>query len=209
MNPHDERLVFVDLETAGIKQTSPITQIAAVAVDRSLSDLESFEVKIQFDMSKASWASLRTNHYDAEVWREHAIPAKRAAVDFSKFLRRHATVDIVSPNNSVFQLAQLVAHNSSFDGPFLKAWFDRLGVFMPASYRVFCTMQRAFWLIHERQDLTPPSDYKLLTLCEYFGVQFHRDEAHNAFADVRATAALYRAIRKVEQNPRLQLSSSA
>ena len=76
MNPTDERLVFVDLETAGTEATSSIIQIAAIAVGRTLDELENFEVKIQFDKSKASWASLKTNHYDARVWREYAIPAR-------------------------------------------------------------------------------------------------------------------------------------
>ena len=70
-------------------------------------------------------------------------------------------------------------------------------------------MQRAFWLFHERQDLTPPCDYKLLTFCESFSVPFRAAEAHDAFADVRATVALYRAMTNAEQIPQQQLSVSA
>lgn len=86
----------------------------------------------------------------------------------------------------------LVAHNGNFDGPFLAAWYRRLGMFMPATHRVFCTMQRALWLFHEDRSLTPPDDYKLLTLCQYFGVPLVASDAHDALNDVRATLALYR-----------------
>ncbi len=43
------RLVFVDLETAGLSVWRPIIQIAAVAVTSSLEEVETFEAKIAFD----------------------------------------------------------------------------------------------------------------------------------------------------------------
>ena len=89
-------------------------------------------------------------------------------------------------------VAQLVAHNAEFDGVFLREWFERLGLFLPASYRVFCTLHRAMWLFHENRSLTPPADFKLGTLCRYFDVPLRPDEAHDALTDVRATVELYR-----------------
>lgn len=89
-------------------------------------------------------------------------------------------------------VAQLVAHNAEFDGTFLREWFERLGLFLPASYRVFCTLHRAMWLFHENRSLTQPSDFKLGTLCSYFGISLPLQEAHDALADVRATVELYR-----------------
>ena len=49
------------------------------------------------------------------------------------------------------------------------------------------------WLFHEQKILTPPTDFRLRTLCEYFGVQLRDEDAHNALNDVRATVGLYRA----------------
>lgn len=91
-------------------------------------------------------------------------------------------------------VAQLVAHNAEFDGAFLRKWFERLRLFLPASYRVFCTLHRAMWLFHEDRLLTPPNDFKLGTLCQYFGVALRASQAHDALADVRATVELYRRI---------------
>jgi DNA polymerase III epsilon subunit-like protein len=55
-----------------------------------------------------------------------------------------------------------------------------------------CTKQRALWLFAEDKSLTPPADYKLGTLCQYFGVPLSADDAHDALADVRATVGLYK-----------------
>src|SRR5690606_19414388 len=125
-----------------------------------------------------------------DLWKRVGVNPREAAAGFAEFLRRHATVDVQSTSGRVFQVAQLVAHNSQFDGPFIQKWFERQGVYLPASYRVFCTMQRAMWLFSEQKDLTPPDDYKLGTLCQYFGVPLRKEEAHDALQDVRATVGL-------------------
>ena len=96
-----------------------------------------------------------------------------------------------------YHLAQLAAHNADFDGPRLRNWFRRQKEFLPASRRVLCTLQRAMWLFHEETTLTPPADYRLATLCEYFGVPFGEDEQHDALADTRATVAVYRAMAEI------------
>jgi DNA polymerase III epsilon subunit-like protein len=50
------------------------------------------------------------------------------------------------------------------------------------------------WYFHEHQERPLPSDFKLATLCQYFGVAFHAASAHEALADVSATVSLYRAL---------------
>lgn len=60
---------------------------------------------------------------------------------------------------------------------------------------MLCTKQRALWLFDEDKSLTPPSDFKLGTLCQYFGVRLKEHEAHEAMADVKAMFGLYRAMR--------------
>lgn len=193
MDAAEERLVFFDLETAGLVEDSAIIQIAAIAVNSHLRELDSFETKIRFDIAGPSTDALAKNSFEPTVWKRLARRRDEAAKRFADFLRQHATVDMVSARTGKpYQLAQLVAHNAAFDGPMLQAWYQRRGMFLPASRRVFCTMQRALWLFHEHQDMTPPTNYKLGTLCEYFGVELKDDEAHDAVADVRATVELYR-----------------
>jgi DNA polymerase III epsilon subunit-like protein len=193
----EELLIFCDLETAGLEPgRHPIIQIAAVAVDSELCELESFEIKIRFADAEADPNSLSANHYSKELWKREAVEPAKAAKQFSRFLRRHATIDMLSRDGKAYRIAQLVAHNGErFDGPFLHAWYRKLGLFCPARYMVLCTKQRALWLFDEDKSLTPPTDYKLQTLCEFFGVHLPAEDAHDAFNDVRATVELYRAIK--------------
>ena len=190
----DERLVFVDLETAGLEPWRPIIQIAAIAVDSNLRELERFEAKLEFNARFADPRALRKASYSPSRWKQEAQASSVVMRHFSQLLRRHATVDQVSCNGAPFTVAQLVAHNSVFDGAFLQAWYERFAEFLPASPRVFCTLQRALWLFEEEKSLTPPPDFTLRTLCHYFGVSLRAGDAHDALNDVRATVELYRAI---------------
>lgn len=198
-----DRLVYVDIEACGRQTWRPIMQIAAIAVDNAYRELEVFEEKIRFDEQQAVQWTLRKRHYSRVRWNREARRDRDVAVDFGAFLTRHATVDVETSNRRPFAVAQLVAHNAEFDGPFLRMWFERMGLFFPGGYRVFCTMQRAMWLFHEDQSLTPPTDFKLGTLCRYFGVPWSDEMAHDALADVRATVGLYRVISSRSQRSRL------
>lgn len=200
---HDERLVFVDLETGGLETWRPIIQIAAIAVTSSLREIETFESKLRFEPRFVDPKSLSKNSYSRERWSREAQPAREVAIGFAAFLRRHATVDVSAAGRGGYQVAQLVAHNAGFDGPFLQAWFGRMGLFLPGHLRVLCTVQRAVWLFHEDKSLTPPTDFKLGTLCQYFDVPLRPEDAHDALNDVRATVALYRAMHTFQTQRRI------
>ncbi len=200
MNVISEETVYVDIESAGLEFIRPIIQIAAIAVDSSLDELESLELKIRFNEANADPKSLSKNKYDPRIWKREAMDRREAARTFARFLRRHARFEVRSENGKRFKLAQLAGHNAErFDGPFLHAWSRRQRVFCPARYMTFCTKQKALWLFEQDKSLTPPSNFKLGTLCEYFGVRLRKDEAHDALNDVRATVELYRAMRAHEQ----------
>jgi DNA polymerase III epsilon subunit-like protein len=208
MSPFPSKIVFFDLETAGLDyRRHPIIQIAAIAVGPDLVPLDTFEVKIRFDLAKANRNSLRKNHYCRGTWANEAVEPLYAARRFARFLRRHATAPVLASDGTKRYSAQLAAHNAAFDGPFLQAWYAKLGVFLPARRHVLCTMQRALWHFGERPASRQPRDYKLATLCQHFGVGFHAAAAHEALADVTATLALYR--RMVAADARLPLALSA
>jgi DNA polymerase III epsilon subunit-like protein len=197
MSPASQKSVFIDLETAGLNpKRHPIIQIAAIAVDDHLEPVEAFEAKVRFKECDANRNSLRKNHYHRGVWAREAHEPEEVARDFAAFLRRHATVPMLASDGRPYQVAQLVAHNATFDGAFLQAWYERLHIFVPARYQVLCTLQRAMWYFQEHKEEPLPADFKLATLCHYFGVAFHAASAHEALADVSATVALYQAIRR-------------
>jgi DNA polymerase III epsilon subunit-like protein len=177
-----------------VKRRRSILQIAAIAVSRSLIEQEAFEAKIRINEQLTPPDLIRNRHFDRNRWRREARHPKSVAYEFGKFLGRHATAEVAGADRRRMIVAQLVAHNAEFDGPFLREWFERLGLFLPASYRVFCTLHRAMWLFHEHHALTPPPDFKLSTLCHYFAIPLPPQEAHDALADVRATVELYRRI---------------
>ena len=190
--PPEERLVFVDIELAAVGRRRAILQIAAIAVSRSLVEQESFEAKIRLDESKFRPMSVRNRHFDLAQWRHEGRSPKAVACDFARFLTRHASAVVPGADGRPLIVAQLVAHNAEFDGVFLREWFEGLGLFFPASYRIFCTLHRAMWHFHEDRAMMPPRDFKLGTLCRHFGVPFNDYEAHDALTDVRATVELYR-----------------
>lgn len=191
----DERLIFVDIETAGLETYRPIIQIAAMAVDSDLKMLEEFDERIRFRSEDADPISLNKNCYCSKLWQRVGVSPNRAINKFASFLRRHATVDQISNRGRAYQVAQLIAHNANFDGPFLREWYRSQNVYFPASPRVFCTMQKAMWFFEENKHLTPPENYKLETLCQYFGVKLGPQRAHDAYFDVVATLEIYRQMR--------------
>lgn len=190
--------MFVDIELGRVRRQRTILQIAAIAVSGSLDELEAFEAKLQIDERRTPSGLIQNRHFDRDRWDREARHPKVVAYEFSRFLRRHSATEITGSNRRRMVVAQLVAHNAEFDGPFLRKWFDQLGMFMPASYRVFCTLHRAMWLFQENPSWEPPADFKLGTLCRYFGIPFDPRDAHEAAADVRATVELYRRMIGIE-----------
>jgi DNA polymerase III epsilon subunit-like protein len=198
----EQRFVFLDLETGGPNpKRHPIIQVAAVATDSALQPLEAWQAKIAFSVKTANHHSLRKNHYHSGIWAREAREEPEVARELAEFLRRHASLERLSSAGETYRVARLVAHNSAFDGAFLEEWFRRVGVFLPASRQVLCTLQRAMWYFAERPGLKPPRDFKLATLCEYFGVAFHAAAAHEAVADVTATVGLYQALTQADGHP--------
>ena len=190
----NQKLVFVDLEVGGPNpKRHPIIQLAAIAVDEHLAVLEAFEAKIRFNLKCANAYSLRKNSYHSGVWAREAREPQDVARDFAKFLRRHASVSALSSQGERYEVAQLVAHNAAFDGPFLSEWFQRLGVYLPAKRQLLCTLQLALWRFAISGE-KPPANFQLATLCAHFGVPFHAAKAHDALGDVAATVQLYRAL---------------
>lgn len=186
-------LVFFDLETGGLNpKTDAVTQIAAVAVDEDLQELESFEAKVIFGTLEGKRAALNRRKYDPEVWAREGRRADEVAWAFRRFLERHASIERMTRRGPPLRLAQAAGHNAGeFDWPFLQEWYRRQGIFCPIAHNVLCTLQRAQWWFLEHPDVTPPENLKLGTLCEYFGIPLG-DDAHDALADVRATVSLYR-----------------
>lgn len=194
--PEDARrpIVFFDLETGGVEPKHPDIQLAAVAVDlETWEELAQFERKIRFNVQDADPEALRINHFDLTVWDEQAWPEGSVASSFSKFLNSFRSVTHISKRTGKpYTVAKLAGHYAAdFDGPRLKRLFQRHDLFLPADPRIRCTVQRALWWFEETGKKLP-ENFKLATLCEYFGIP--TPEAHEALADVRCAVSLARAM---------------
>jgi DNA polymerase III epsilon subunit-like protein len=184
--------VYFDLETGGVEPGNPNIQVAAVAVDnRTWRELGVFEKKIQFLESECDPEALKINHYDPKVWEREAVPERAALYAFSKFLDQYKWIEFISKRtNKPYYCAKLCGHNAAtFDGVRIKYAFKRHDMFLPADPRVRCTAQRAIWWFDEHD--IKPADYKLGTLCEYFGITAD-GQAHDALTDVRLDVQLAR-----------------
>lgn len=189
-------VVIFDLETSGLQMDKhAIIQIAALAVDfRTLVVLDEYERKVQFQLAQADLEALEKNCFDKEIWRKEAVPPLQVCEEFSGFLRSHAALEMTSKRTGKpYRVAELCGHNSDrFDMPFLMTWFKRLGKFMPAYPAALDTCQLSRWHFKHHPVATPPSDFRLETLCRYFGIE---GEWHDARDDARGVLELIRCLR--------------
>ncbi len=204
-----DRLVFFDLETGGLEPgRHPIIQFAGVAVDaKSFEELDALEVKIHFDPDACEPDALRLNSFNADTWQREAVLPGEAETRISSFLKRHATVEMVSRKGKPYRVAQLVGHNAaSFDFPFLSAWYRARDAFLSASFSVLDTLQLARWHFLHTSGAAPKS-MRLGDLCEFFDIP--AVEAHDALSDVRATAQVCRQLLARFVSPRALTQAEA
>lgn len=173
-----------DIETAGLELHHPVIQFAAVALE-DFEEVESIEVKIQFDIAKADPEALKLNSFDPKVWGDEALPEFLAVANVADFLIRNAHHEMKSKRTGrQYWVARLAGHNAAgFDGPRLQAMFKRHGAFLPAHPQILDTLQLALWKSRAALD-----SYKLSDLCKTFGID--STGAHDALADVRMCAKL-------------------
>ena len=181
-------LVFFDTETAGLKDTHPTIQLAAIAVDSGWNVLESFNMKIKFNEADADPEALRMNHYDSGIWAEEAKPEPVVVAAFDSFLQSYKSVEMVSKRTGrPYTVARLAGHNVvTFDMPRLKRMYGER--FMPAHPAELDTYQLAMWYFYDKGDGHAPVDLKLQTLAGWFGIE--AGDAHDALADVRISIAV-------------------
>ena len=183
-------IVYFDLETGGLNgKVHPLIQIAAIAVDEDFNEVETFEAKIRFKEENADPLALAGNNFDPLVWQKEARGPVEVSKEFAAFVRRHADLENISKKGKPYKSCQMAGHNAAtFDRPFLGDWYNRLGGYCPADWRVLDTLQLALWYFHVT-DRPRPESYQLEVLCGEFGIELTGD-AHDALVDVRATMEL-------------------
>ena len=185
-------IIYFDLETGGLEVTSPIIQIAATAVRPNGCGSVDFEAKLDFDRAAADPEALAMNHYDPEVWQKQQVPVIEGLSAFANWISQWKCVEMVSKRTGrAYQVARLAGYNAAaFDMPILMHACKAAGIFLPAHPSPLDVMQLALW--HFQGYKKRPESFKLADVCKFCGVAL--EGAHDALADVRATAALAAAL---------------
>jgi DNA polymerase-3 subunit epsilon len=194
-------LLFLDCETSGLDpKQHEITQVAAVVVDRTLTEFGKLDYKLHFDEGAADPKSLEMNHYDRELWQKEAVEPQVFMGHLEGLCREYASVEMFSNRTGKpFYIAQMAGHNAErFDFEFLRALYKSRDRFLPIAFRVLDTAQMALLYMHENPGAI--RDTKLQTLAEHFGVKVE-GEAHAALPDVRTNIQVYRCLRKALLDP--------
>lgn len=192
-------IVFFDTETSGLRPEHATIQLAAIAVDSEWRELETFERKIAFDVTKADPEALKINHYSAEAWKS-AVPERQAVDEFAALLNRHRSIELISKRTGrPYTVARVGGHNViGFDLERVAAMFKRHGLFFPVDFRsVLDTRYGAVWLFEGLAE--QPKNFKLTGLAEHFGIP--TDGAHDALFDVRLSITVARRIVECWQRP--------
>lgn len=183
-------VVFCDVETGGTLPQHSTIQLAAVAM-RGDVELSAFEQKIQFRVEDCDPEALKMNHYSAEAWKD-ALTVQVVATEFSRWLRPFSEVERVSKRGKAYKTARCAGYNWPFDGPRIREQVYE-GGFCPLEFLARDVLQRVLFYFDESGD-PPPENFKLSTVAQYFGIA--TDGAHDALADARMAAAVYRAVRE-------------
>jgi DNA polymerase III epsilon subunit-like protein len=193
-------LIFFDLETGGMEWWThwfnnqwlgmkPVIQIAMMAVDRNNGGvLDEYEARIKFDPAFCEPEALEINHYDPEVWRATAKPAKQVLKEINNWARPYGVFEKISKNNKPYRLGELAGHNAArFDINMLRRMYELCDEFFPFDNRVHDTMQLA--LTYQAVTDKQFADLKQTTIAERLGVNI--EDAHNAIDDVHVCAQIW------------------
>ena len=186
----------LDVETGGVEDHHPTTQIAVVAYDEKTWEVvDELEIKLRFDEAACDPEALKLNSYKPLLWRAEAVSENVAFRRLAIFFAAHATWRLVSKAGRPYTTTKLVAHNAAFDISRLrKVWADAYTPF--AWWYAHDTLQLALWKLSSV--VVPPANYQLGTLCSYFGIEV--EGAHDALADCRMTIKLAQVLTEMDPN---------
>lgn len=193
------KTVFIDMETTHLDTmiAQPI-QVALVAVNsQTLNEIESMEIKINFDELEADASALLRNGYDPLTWSQQAISSESALNRISDFFRRHSTWRRTSKAGNEYATCEIAGHNvAGYDAQILMRWYQDHNQFCPAAAWAtgpVDTMHMARNLDWLRGKSPHANGYSLGALCKRYNIEI--DNEHDAMCDVMATVNLARKLR--------------
>lgn len=176
-------LAFIDIETTGFdREKHEIIELGLVLVKQIGEEGREFEVISEHEykikpehIETADPQALKVNGYDEAQW-IFAMSLTEAMKDFSD-----------KTKDAIF-----VAHNTTFDYPFIEEAFKKTGVENQMFYPKLDTISMAYAKLHANLKV---ERFRLQKLCEFFGVE--NNKAHTALSDARATFEVYKHLMKL------------
>lgn len=181
---------FCDTETTGLDpKIQHVHQIAAIVTDNKLKYIDHCNIRFQpKSFENANPEALAKTHLTLEDLKRRQ-PYEAGGKAFVAFLDKHC--DKFDKNDKM----QFLAYNAPFDESFVTPVIDDFdGFFGSYFYRPsLCIQRQAAWLLQDKRDQI--ARMKLCDMCEYAGIEFNEDEAHDALYDIKKTVELFKEIR--------------
>lgn len=175
---------YIDTETTGLlPYMHDIVQLAVVIeIDGRIESEHDWKVRpVNFDVIDEK--ALKTQNRTIEELKEFGDP-RQAFNELLKVLDTH--IDKYDKQDKF----TVCGYNVGFDSEFLRHFFKKNGHKYYGSYfrnnLIVDPLQVIYFMV--AHDYMPELDnYKLTTVCEFFGIEF---KAHDALADIKATREL-------------------
>jgi DNA polymerase III epsilon subunit-like protein len=183
-----------DTETTGLeykvfvaKNTTKheIIQLGALILDSKLREIASGQMRLMPERwEDAEPQALKINGADPKTWEPTYKSTKEALTKLDDWITKHVPTD---------SKIEIMGHNVPFDYGFLEPLLRKHDIPVRFGYHPLDTISwYQLWgqVMGERIN-----SFKLKSACNKFGIEFGGNGAHDAMADIRATAELARAIR--------------
>lgn len=176
--------VFFDLETTGlsISKDEPI-QLCAIAFNRNMEFLDKLFYYV-YREEPIPEEAVKIHGITNKILVEKGIPVTQAVSQWQNFLRKHAPVHLLGYNVL------------SFDYPMLMNWVDRHDD-QRFKFPPICQITDVLHMV--RIPLKTNKWPKLAAAATQLGIQFEQATLHDAEADVRLTAEIWKKIRPEAQ----------
>lgn len=181
-------LLAVDLETTGLKpRYHEITQVGAILLDSSLTELGVYESLVRIDHPErgleGGFNVFEYTHIDPKEL-ETAPKLKEVLRNLETFVRSK-TGSMALGNVAIF------GQNPKFDSSFLEAGYDSLGWKYPYDFHVI-GLESVYAFHQFQKNGALPTGIRLKDICKKTGVK--NEQAHDAVADIRATVEALRVL---------------
>lgn len=190
--------VSFDFETGGTTPPHqsgsffhPPIQCAFVAYDRDHNEIDSLDLKLQFDFRQCTVEALKLAHYTEDKWKD-AITVSDALRRIDPFFDNHSVERISKRTGRKYMVTPLIGHNAArFDVLYLE-WMFQWGWTGATTYCGKGGLIDTMFVAQTYDIMMGGNAFKSYQLEDVYAGLFGKvfDGAHDALNDARATARI-------------------